>query len=137
MGSSFLFLPSPLISPWIFFVSVSQLTFPQHPRLYFVSFANFSEWCWLLRAFFLFYPFTVPFSSLLVNMSSNPSFSSHCFLKELMNIYILPLLVFHPHIYFSPLPQLHISWSKLDYSLHPIVIDRHSSSYPLKPVLIY
>lgn len=92
---------------------------------------------WLLRAFFLSYPFTVPFCLLSVSMSSNPSFSSHYFLKELMNSYILSLLVFHPQTYFSPLPQLHIPRSKLDYSLHTIVIDRHSSSYSLKLVLIY
>jgi len=60
----FYFSPNLLISPWISFVSVSQLTFPEHPSLYVVSFANFSEWFWMLRAFFLFYPFTVPLSLL-------------------------------------------------------------------------
>lgn len=89
------------------------------------------------RDFLLISSFYSSFLSSLGKYVFQTSFPSHCFLMELMNIYTLPLLAFHSHTYFSPLPQLHISWGKLDYSLHPIVIDRHSSSYPLKPVLIY
>lgn len=67
---AFLFLPKHLISPWNSFVSVSQLTFPEHPSLCFVNFTNFSEWFWLLRAFFLFYLLTASLSPLLVSISS-------------------------------------------------------------------
>lgn len=137
ISGSFLFLPKPLISPWNSFVSVSQLTFPEHLSWCFCEIHQFLRVILTSQGFLLLLSFYSSFLSFLGKYVFQTSFPSHCFLLELMNIYTLPLLSFHSHTYFSPLPQLHISWGKLDYSLHPIVIDRHSSSYPLKPVLIY
>lgn len=130
MSGYFLFLPQPLdfslnllcvCHSW-HFLNIQVCT------LWVLPISQSDSECSGLSSYFILLQFLSLFS---VNTSSNPSLSSHCFLKELMNIYILSLLAFHPHASFSPLPQVHISWRKLDYSLHQIVTDRHSSSYPL------
>lgn len=102
---------------WLFFISPQTLDFSLNlfcvcqsadvsraSKSVLCKFCQFLRIILLFRAFSVFYLFTVPVSPHFINMSSNPSFPSYYFLEELMNIYILPLLVFQPHAYFSPLP---------------------------------
>lgn len=103
-----------MISPWISFASASPVDISWTSKSVVVRFCQFLRVILRYSGLLLILSFYSSLSLFSVNMSSNPSLSPTV-LKELMNIYILSLLAFHPHASFSPLPRVHISWRKLDY----------------------